>query len=127
MPQEKSRSLQPNMCLLGLQVAGKQMVKLIPHLVNAKHTMGIDAESGHVGELTAEQVAMAATTAFDRAVQVRKASSLTTCHRLLAASPKCCTTQVANFNPDVFALTSLKLQPCAMERCSYKTSGACMG
>ncbi|CAL8469470.1 g9011 [Coccomyxa elongata] len=53
------------------EVAGKQMVKLIPHLVHANHTMGIDAESGHVGELTAEQVAMAATTAFDRAVQAK--------------------------------------------------------
>lgn len=57
---------------LGLQVAGKQMVKLMPHLVHANHTMGIDAETGHVGELTVEQVAMAATTAFDRAIQVRK-------------------------------------------------------
>ncbi|KAK9908411.1 hypothetical protein WJX75_007517 [Coccomyxa subellipsoidea] len=52
------------------EVAGKQMVKLIPRLVRANLTLGIDEENGHVGELTVEQVVLAATTAFDRAVQV---------------------------------------------------------
>jgi hypothetical protein len=46
------------------------MVKLIPRLVRANLTLGIDEENGHVGELTVEQVVLAATTAFDRAVQV---------------------------------------------------------
>lgn len=63
------------------------MVKLLPHLVHANHTMGIDADSGYVGELTVEQVAMAATTAFDRAVQVCRNSPSQTYLPPLQMSP----------------------------------------
>lgn len=56
------------------------MVKLIPRLVHANLSLGIDEDSGHVGELTVEQVVLAATTSFDRAVQVH---SCLFCHAAL--------------------------------------------
>lgn len=52
------------------------MVKLISSLVRANLSIGINEETGHVGELTAEQLTLAATTSFDRAVQVRLSPAL---------------------------------------------------
>lgn len=53
-----------------VQVAGKLMMHQLAHLGTKNLSMGIDAERASVGELTPQQLCIAATTAFNRGVEV---------------------------------------------------------
>ena len=47
------------------------MMHQLAHLAGRNVSMGIDAETASVGELTPRQLSIAATTAFNRGVEVR--------------------------------------------------------
>jgi len=52
------------------------MMQQLSHLVGKNLSMGIDAESASVTELTPRQLCIAATTAFNRGVEVRLSALL---------------------------------------------------
>ena len=49
------------------------MMRQLSRLVGKNLSMGIDAETASVGELTPKQLSIAATTAFNRGIEVRAA------------------------------------------------------
>ncbi len=49
------------------------MMRQLSRLVGKNLSMGIDAETASVGELTPQQLSIAATTAFNRGIEVRTA------------------------------------------------------
>ena len=53
------------------------MMRQLARLVGKNLSMGIDGETASVGELTPKQLSIAATTAFNRGIEVRNASE---CH-----------------------------------------------
>ena len=70
------------------------MMRQLSRLVGKNLSMGIDGETASVGELTPKQLSIAATTAFNRGIEVRDASATpsraclqTTCGRALLARP----------------------------------------
>ena len=58
-------------CPHALQVAGKLMMTQLAHLVGKNLSMGIDAETASVSELTPRQLVLAATSALNRGIEVR--------------------------------------------------------
>ncbi|CAL5229598.1 g12956 [Coccomyxa viridis] len=58
-----------NQAATHFEVAGKLMMRQLSRLVGKNLSMGIDAETASVGELTPQQLSIAATTAFNRGIE----------------------------------------------------------
>jgi hypothetical protein len=59
----------------GDQVAGALLTKLLARMVDEEIGLGINEETGAVGELEPEMVVLSATTAYNRAHEVRAAAA----------------------------------------------------
>ena len=81
------------------------MMRQLSRLVGKNLSMGIDAETASVGELTPQQLSIAATTAFNRGIEVCGTGASPSQHCLQSDSVAvlCCTSVRGHLQPCLVA------------------------